>query len=74
MKIRMKTILAGPAGTLDVGDHDLPTDEALRLVACGVAISLEPPPVPEEIETAATEQAGETADTRKRRSKKWVLK
>lgn len=49
MKIRMKTLRAGPLGVTQPGDTcTLPRDEAATLVALGYAVSLEPEEVREE--------------------------
>ena len=65
MRIKMKTIMAGPQGVYDIGTIiDMPRDKALAMVAAGYAERHQPD---EEIielpdlEAAAIERESETA-------------
>ena len=60
MKVRMKTIAAGPKGTRQPGDViDVPAKEAKTLIAGGFAEAVEGPAKPKAAkkETAADPQA-----------------
>lgn len=61
MRVRMKTLSAGPAGVLAVGEvYDLPEAQARELVAGNYAEPVDRPAVPAK-ETAAVKGAKETA-------------
>jgi hypothetical protein len=79
MKIQMKTLSSGPAGSFQPGQIvDLPEDQARAFVAGGYAVTMEskpkveaPKPADAPIETAAGKPAPETAamGSRKRKPK-----
>ena len=82
MKIKMNTLLAGPAGVMEAGKiYDVDPDKAHQLVAGGYAILLEQPakksPVPVEPapvieaavpETSPVEAAVQPRPARRRKS------
>ena len=64
MKVRLKSILAGPQGNYSPGIHDLPEVFANELIYGGYADALrldQPIPAIPVSETAMIEAAGETA-------------
>ena len=67
MKIRMRTIYAGPTGTASPGQVvELADPAAKALIAGGFAVAVDAPAVPERvapIETATAEPVAETAVT-----------
>jgi hypothetical protein len=67
MKIRLKTLMAGPGGVVRPGEVvDLPGDQARELIAGGFAeLAEKPKPEPPPIKTA-TAEAPERAVTRPR--------
>ena len=56
MKIRLKTIMAGPGGSAGPGDVvDVPDDEASALIEGGYATAVdEPTPAPKKLARRAT--------------------
>ena len=67
-RVRLKTVLAGPAGTKQPGEHEFEDDVARDLIAGGYAEELpEPEPEVESIDEAAdrldAEDAAEAAAT-----------
>ena len=76
MKVRLKSIMAGPEGVRQPGIHNLPRALALELIKSGQAdkVEGEPKAEPEEVEEATDKVAEKretaTAPAQRRRRKK----
>ena len=76
MKVRTKSIMAGPDGVRQPGIHNLPRPLALELIKTGQAERIADEPEPEVIEEATDKQAEvretATAPAQRRRPRKKV--